>query len=116
MDFRSLETEKAFLRLRTSGDETILAYIDGRGPDPHSFIIAKEGLDELLSLPDNQGVEILDKDNKGYDEGFRPPFISLGSVREELRRQNLTAYSSYEDYRQVQVWSKTNPLPVWQEE
>ncbi len=115
MDFRALETEKAFLRLRTSGDKTPLAYIDGRGPDPYSLVIASEGLDCLLCLPDNHGVEILDIDNRGYDEGFRPPFISLGSIREQLRRQNLTAYSSYEDYRKVQIWAKTNPLPIWEE-
>lgn len=116
MDFRLLETEKAFLRLRTSGDKTLLAYIDGRGPDPHSFVIASDGLDCLICLPDSHGVEILDVDNKGYDEGFRPPFISLGSIREELRKQNLTSYATYNDYRQVQEWARTNPLPVWKEE
>lgn len=115
MDFRALETEKAFLRLMTSEDKTILAYIDGRGPDPHSFVLVNDGLNKLLSSPDNQGVEILDIDNRGYDEGFRPPFISLGSIREQLRGQTLTAYSSYEDYRQVQIWDKTNPLPIWKE-
>lgn len=108
MDFTSLQTDLGFLVLRREKSKKPLAYIDGRGPEPHCFIPVE--IVNLIALPDDTRVSIVDWAGNNYDEGIRPPEITLNHVRKELRRQDLTFYETYSDYCSMMREFKTEPL------